>query len=241
MSIQVYYNAQIYTQEPDQPVATALAIRRERDDGWILAVGSDEQVRAEFGTLFPSQDMGKRVIIPGLSDAHIHLLHYALGLQKIDCEVPTKAECLRRIGAAVATTPPGEWILGHGWNQNDWPEGFGTAADLDAIAPHHPVYLTAKSLHSAWTNTAALRLAGVTAATPNPQDGIIQRDEHGVPTGILLEAAANLVAVAIPEPTPADHRQGMLQAQAQLLQMGITSVHDFDGQACFSGPPRTAP
>ena len=119
------------------------------------------RLRAEFGTLYPSQDMGKRVIIPGLSDAHIHLLHYALGLQKIDCEVPTKTECLRRIGAAVSNCHPGEWVLGHGWNQNDWQDGFGNVSDLDAIAPRNPVYLTAKSLHSGpWTNTAALRLRG---------------------------------------------------------------------------------
>ena len=68
-------------------------------------------------------------------------------------------------------TPPGQWVLGHGWNQNLWPEGFGTAADLDAAAPDHPVYLTAKSLHAAWANTAALRLAGVTAASPDPAAG----------------------------------------------------------------------
>lgn len=234
MNIQVLYNSLIYTQDPERPVASALAVRRDRDDGWILAVGSDETILAEFGQGNLCQDMGGQVLIPGLCDAHIHLLHYALGLRKIDCEVPSKMECLQRVQAAAATTPPGEWILGHGWNQNDWPEGFGNARDLDAVAPHHPVYLTAKSLHSAWANHAALRLAGVTAGTPDPQGGIIQRDAHGEPTGILLEAAGELVASAIPASTSTDHRQSLLQAQTRLLEMGITAVHDFDGQECFT-------
>jgi predicted amidohydrolase YtcJ len=234
MKIQVLYNALIYTQNPDLPVASALAVRRDREDGVILAVGTDDSLLAEFGEGNSCQDMGGRVLIPGLCDAHIHLLHYALGLRKIDCEVPSKAECLQRVQARAAATPPGEWILGHGWNQNEWPEGFGSADDLDAVAPHHPVYLTAKSLHSAWANHAALRLAGITASTPNPQGGIIQRNVNGEPTGILLESAAERVASAIPVTTPADHRESLLQAQERLLKMGITAVHDFDGQECFS-------
>jgi predicted amidohydrolase YtcJ len=182
--------------------------------------------------------MGGDVILPGLCDAHIHLLHYALGMRKIDCEVPTKEACLQRVRAAAANLPPSAWILGHGWNQNDWPGGFGNAAELDAVAPDHPVYLTAKSLHSAWVNTSALQIAGITADTPDPRDGIIQRDEGGKPTGILLEAAANLVNDVIPEPTPDDHYQAILQAQEALLAMGLTAVHDFDGQACFSALQR---
>ena len=83
-----------------------------------------------------------------------------LGLQKIDGEVHTLQECLRRVGERAQETSHGQWVLGHGWNQNSWPEGFGTAAHLDSVAPHNLVYLTTKSLHAGWANTAALQAAG---------------------------------------------------------------------------------
>ena len=75
------------------------------------------------------------MILPGLTDAHIHLEMYALSLQKVDCETATLQECLQRVAERARQTPPGEWVLGHGWNQNSWPDGFGSAADLDAVAP----------------------------------------------------------------------------------------------------------
>jgi predicted amidohydrolase YtcJ len=96
------------------------------------------------------------------------------------------------VAERARVTPPGEWILGHGWAQNDWPDlasggdGFPTSALLDAVAPEQPVYLTAKSLHAGWVNGAAMRLAGISASTPDPTDGKILHDPAGVPTAILL-------------------------------------------------------
>jgi predicted amidohydrolase YtcJ len=130
--------------------------------------------------------------------------------------------------------PAGEWILGHGWNQNEWPEGFGSAADLDDAAPDHPVYLTAKSLHAAWANTAALHQAGISRQTQDPPDGLIQRDQDGSPTGILFETAMELVASRAPEPSVEQVSQAIRRALPVLLQMGITSVHDFDRRRCFA-------
>ena len=152
--------------------------------------------------------MHGRTLWPGLTDAHLHLEHYAFSLQMIDCETATRAECLRRVAERAQTTAPGQWIRGHGWNQNVWPEGFGSAADLDAVAPDHPVYLTAKSLHAAWANSAALRLAGITAATPDPEGGQIVRDGQGRPTGILLESAMQLVGDRHPRPHRRRNRPG---------------------------------
>ena len=238
--MKLLYNARIHTLNPAQPTASALLV----DRGEILAVGGDEllEARAE------REDIGGRAVLPGLTDAHIHLQYFALGLQKVDCETATLEECLRRVADRVKEAKPGEWVLGHGWNQNEWKsfplpesrEGLGVRAgewphaiDLDAIAPTNPVYLTAKSLHAAWSNSAALKLAGISASTPNPEKGEIQRDDHGQPTGILLESALELVAEKIPQPGLAEVIEAIRAAQPILWKMGLTGVHDFDRRVCF--------
>jgi predicted amidohydrolase YtcJ len=226
----VLYNALIYTLDPAQPTASAIAI----EGGRIMAAGEDAHLLREFGDGAERQDMGGRVLLPGLTDAHIHLETYALGLQKVDCETPTQTECLQRVAARAQNTPPGEWILGHGWNQNDWSEGFGSAQQLDRITPQHPVFLTAKSLHAAWANSAALRLAGITAETLDPQGGRIGRNEDGSPNGILFESAAWMIDDAIPEVSVEAAAQAIFDAQSVLWRMGLTGVHDFDQSRCFA-------
>lgn len=241
--MKLLHNAHIHTQNPDQPTASALVIDRER----ILAVGDVDTLFNHYPRA-EGQNMGGRVIVPGLTDAHLHIKHYALALQKIDCEVDTKEECLRRVAERARNTKPGEWILGHGWNQNTWfssPDGRGArgegrgvrgfphASELDAIAPNHPVYLTAKSLHAAWANTKALQLANITASTPDPHNGQIQRDANGQATGILLETAMELVGNVIPEPTLNEIADAVEKAQPILWRMGLTGIHDFDRRDSF--------
>jgi len=230
----ILHNAVIHTMDPQSPRASALVI----DNARIQAVGEDSAILAEYAPASRRratiiQDLSGGVIIPGLIDAHIHLEQYALGQNKVDCETVSRQECLRRVAIHVKRAGPAEWILGHGWNQNHWPEGFGNASDLDAISGDHPVYLTAKSLHAAWVNRAALRLAGIHHRTPDPPGGVIQRDIHGEPTGILFESAMQLVARLVPEPQPEQVAQAIQQAQPLLWRMGITSVHDFDQRRCF--------
>ncbi len=179
------------------------------------------------------QDMQGKTILPGLTDAHIHLQYYSLGLAKVDCETKTKDECLRRVAERVKITKPGDWVLGHGWTQNEWDGVFPTAQELDSVSPQNPVYLTAKSLHAAWANTFALNLAGITNETPNPKDGAIQRDAKGGATGILLETAMSLVSHIIPEPSINEIEQAIQKAQPILWKMGITGVHDFDRRNSF--------
>jgi hypothetical protein len=221
------HNARIHTQNPAQPTASALVIDRER----IIAVGETDYLFNQYPRA-KGQDMRGRVIVPGLTDAHIHLKHYALSLQKIDCEVGAKEECLRRIAERVKTAKPGEWILGHGWNQNVW-GGWPSASELDSIAPNNPVYLTVKSLHAAWANTQALKLAGITASTPDPHNGQIQRDARGDATGILLETAMELVNRVIPPPTLNEIADAIEKAQPILWRMGLTGIHDFDRRDSF--------
>ncbi|HEX5839130.1 MAG TPA: amidohydrolase family protein, partial [Anaerolineales bacterium] len=225
--MKILFNAHIRTQNPSQPEASAIAIERE----WIAAVGDVEGLSAQFPHA-GKEDMGRRVILPGLTDAHLHLQHYALGLQKIDCETDSKEECLGRVAERARDAKPGEWILGHGWNQTVWGTWPG-ASELDAIAPNHPVYLTAKSLHAAWANTKAMQLANVSAQTPDPQNGQIQRDAKGQPTGILLETAMERVSHVIPRSTVEDVAGAIEKAQAILWQMGLTGVHDFDRRDSF--------
>jgi predicted amidohydrolase YtcJ len=225
----VIYNAQIHTLDKDHPRVSALAIQ----NGAILAVGDDESILAEFGS-FPKMDLEGKIVLPGLTDAHIHLQHYSMGMQKVNCETRSRAECIQNLADRVGYTPAGDWVEGHGWNQNNWGEGFGSAALLDEIAPENPVYLTAKSLHAAWVNSAALKLAGITATTPDPVNGRIVREENGEASGILLEDAMYLVGRLIPEPTQKTLVERLKQAQTELWKMGLTGIHDFDQQACFS-------
>jgi len=221
------YNAKIYTLDDRRPVVSALAIQ----DGRIAAWGEAEDIPGHLKVR--PHNLGGQVLLPGLTDAHIHLEHYALGLRKIDCETATRPACLERVARQAQQTRPGQWILGHGWNQNVWPEGFGSAADLDAVAPAHPVYLTAKSLHAAWANSAALRLAGVSAAMPDPPGGRFGRTATGELDGILYESAMQAVESAIPEPGVAEVTEAIRQAQPALWSMGLVGAHDFDRRRCF--------
>jgi len=223
-------NALIYTLDSRQPTATALAI----DGGCILAVGATDRLLAEFGSRFEAEDLHGMVLLPGLTDAHLHLQFCALGLAMIDCETATRAECVQRVAERARLTLPGEWVLGRGWNQNAWPDGPGTAADLDVAAPHNPVYLTHKSYHSAWSNHLALKLAELTSATPDPPGGRLGRCPDGSLDGLLYESAMEIVANVIPQPSVQEIVQAIRQTLPNLWQVGLTGVHDFDRGECFA-------
>jgi predicted amidohydrolase YtcJ len=227
----ILLNAHIYTLDARQPQVSALAI----DHGRILQVGQDADIHnayAQRGVIV--EDMAGAVILPGLVDAHLHLEQYALSLQKVDCETDTRAECLQRVADKVRQTPAGTWILGHGWNQNRWAEGFGDPRDLDAIAPQSPVYLTAKSLHAGWANALALQQAGISAGAADPTGGRFGRDSSGRPNGLLFEAAMNQMNQVIPAPTEEDLLIAIREAQRKLWRFGLTGIHDFDRRACFT-------
>ena len=225
----ILHNAHIHTLDALHPSASAIAI----DQGKVIGIGSDDDLLASItgAELFNADG---RSIIPGLTDAHIHLQEYAFGRQKVDCETPTRQECLRRIAERVITTPPGEWILGHGWNQNNWSEGYGDAGMLDEIAPQNPIFLTHKSLHSAWANSMALHIASIRCGTNDPSGGRIGRLANGEPDGILFESAVELVEAAVPSPNQRQVEKALESSIQQLWQMGLTGVHDFDHRQCFS-------
>ncbi|MDX1613841.1 MAG: amidohydrolase [Candidatus Promineifilaceae bacterium] len=227
----VLYNGRIYTQDDDLPLASAVAIR----DGRIVGTGEDEAMRAILAPGGEGVDLEGRTVLPGLTDAHVHLSMYAESLQQVDLRGTASArEAVQRVAERAATMPPGQWIRGHGWTQENWPDRrFPTAADLDAAVPDHPVYLTAQSVHSAWVNSRALQQAGVHAGTRNPTGGAVGRTASGSPSGILYEKAMKLVADAIPEPSVAQLAQQVERAIAHAQRSGLTGVHDFDGPLAF--------
>ncbi|MCD4684816.1 MAG: amidohydrolase, partial [Anaerolineae bacterium] len=229
---QLLLNGQIYTLDTAQPQVRALAIFRGR----ILALGDDDAIRVLAGPHTQIVNLDGRPVIPGLTDAHIHWSHVAQSLKRVDVfEVPTKAEALERVAARAREIAQGVWIVGGGWAQDLWPDrAFPTAADLDVVAPDHPVYMHAKSGHAAWANSVALKLAGITAQTPDPSGGSIQRDARGEPTGILLEAPAmRLVRNQIPKIAPEQLADWMMDAQHVAWRAGMTGLHDFDNPDCL--------
>lgn len=209
----------------------------QRTESWLLIEGARVRDLGPDGepTLsgLKRVDLGGRTVLPGLVDAHIHLEHYAQHLGMIDCELPRKADCLKAVADHAGQNPGQGWVLGHGWNQNTWGE-YGSAAELDQILAGRPIFLSAKSLHAAWVNSAALRLAGINAETLDPPGGQIQRGAGGEPTGVLFESALELVRGLIPTPEPAELADLISPALDRLLSVGLTGVHDFDGPSCLA-------
>jgi predicted amidohydrolase YtcJ len=222
-------NARVYTMDRDMPHASSIALR----DGLIVAVGSKEDVSLLPGT--PRRiDAGGRAVIPGLIDAHIHLLDYSRSLSKIDLDgVASKQEVLDRVAEKARELGPGRWVLGGGWNNNLWtPPDFPTRQDLDRVAPDNPVYLDRKDLHSCWVNTLALQRTGVTRDTPDPPGAAIGRDESGEPNGMFFESAVSIARRAIEEP-PEDPVMALRRGLEALLGMGIVGCHVPEGPDTF--------
>ena len=229
MQKRILTNAQIHSFSLDDQPADTVVIEK----GHISAIGKASEIIPQFSGSAKIEDLHQSILMPSFTDAHIHLLTYGLSLQHVNVEMPTKQSCLDQIANQVKNTDHGKWIIGHGWNQNTWTDGYGSKKDLDKVSTQHPIYLTHKSLHCGWANSPALKLAGINHNTPNPQGGTIQRDTSGDPTGILLESAMRIVESVIPEPSISDRETAILKAQTELHKYGITAVHDFDSWSIF--------
>jgi len=225
-------NGRFHTLNPAQPVVAALALR----GGEILAAGNDDAMRALLTSGGKEINCEGRSATPGLVDAHVHFQGFAQQLQRVSLiGTRSKEEAVARIAAHLQTHPPDRWLLGRGWRIDEWAEKqFPAAADLDRLAPHTPIFLKDHSGHAVWVNSKALRLAGITAATPDPPGGAIQRDANGQPTGILFEDAQNGVREQIPPLSQAELVAAMRTAQEACWRVGLTGLHDFDGRACFT-------
>ena len=173
-------------------------------------------------------DAGGKTLIPGLIDAHGHVMGMGLSLITLDLsDTKSLAQAQEKIRAYVAANPGRKWIIGTGWNQEQWGLGrFPTAAELDAAVGDIPVWLERIDGHAGWANSAAIRAAGVTAATKAPAGGRIEM-AGGKPAGVFVDKAMDLVQKVVPPPAPKDRDLALEKAQRALLSMGITGIADM--------------
>ncbi|MGB5619631.1 MAG: amidohydrolase [Desulfobacterales bacterium] len=220
----ILYNGILATQNNSHPKATAVAV----GDGKILALGRDSDVLNLAGPDTEKIDLDGRLVVPGLIDSHIHFYEWALKRQGIKLDGLTHLEALlARVRQAADNQPAGQWIMGQGWNETDWTERrMPTRETIDRAAPAHPVLLWRCDLHLAAANSAALSLAGITADTPDPPEGRIERDTTGEPTGILRELAINLVRQAVKPPDADQVTEAFEEAAKALHRRGVTGIHD---------------
>jgi predicted amidohydrolase YtcJ len=226
-------NGRIYTLDAADRVVDTLVVRAGR----VAFAGRRADINAPAGE--PTIDLGGRAVLPGLVDAHGHLM--ALARLRLTLDVagqPSEDACARAVRTRAAATRPGEWILGRGWDQNRWPGSrYPTRAALDRAAPHHPVALGRIDGHALWANSAALRAAGIDGCTPDPPGGRLERDGAGRLTGILIDTAQDLVRRVEPRPTSAQLEDAVRAAVADCLAVGLTGVHemgaDLDALAAY--------
>jgi predicted amidohydrolase YtcJ len=220
----VLTGGKVFNADARHTVAEAIAVEGER----IVAVGTSREIESRFEGA-RTIDLKGRLVTPGFNDAHIHFLGGGLSLLRVNLVgARTLAEAKARVAARVREVAPGAWVTGRGWDHTLWGGQWPTKRDLDEVAPNNPVILQRVDGHVSWVNTLALRKAGVTRETRDPQGGEILRDPAGEPTGILKETAAGLVARAVPEPTRAEMSEALERALQEARRYGITSIQTND-------------
>jgi len=219
-------NAKIWTVDANQPKAQAVAVFGDR----IIAVGANADVEGLRGPHTKVIDAGGKLLLPGFNDAHVHFVSGGMQLDSVQLnDVTGPDEFVRRTAAQAKKTPKGEWILGGDWDETKWPGAtLPTKELIDPVTPENPVFLSRYDGHSALANSSALKLAGVTAQTPDPPGGTIVRDAQGNPTGDLKDAATDLVYRVIP-PLAHDQRVRVVKrALEHAASVGVTSVQNMD-------------
>jgi len=220
----VVTNARIYTVDETRPVVEALAVR----GGRVVFAGSRRGAMTLAGAATRVMDLGGRTVIPGMTDAHAHLLGLGAALRTVDLTgASSYDEVIARVAARAREAPAGSWILGRGWDQNRWPDTrFPTHDALSAAVPDRPVWLERVDGHAGLANARAMRAAGVTAATRDPEGGRVERDGAGAPTGVFVDNAQGLVDRAVPEATREELRASVLAAVKEANRWGLVAIHD---------------
>ncbi|MDZ7263499.1 MAG: amidohydrolase family protein [candidate division KSB1 bacterium] len=226
----IMVDGKIYTVEPAQPWAEACAIK----DGKFIAVGKSEAIQKFKGKRTGMIDLNGRLVLPGFNDAHVHFADggfYLAGINLRDAKDET--EFVARIKNYAAKLNKGEWILNGNWDHEVWPsKKHPNKALIDSVTTENPVLVQRLDGHIALANSLALKLAGITKATPNPQGGEIVKDPRtGEPTGILKDNAQSLVGAVIPAPTKSQLKQAIKTAIQHANSLGVTSVQDNSSAA----------
>jgi predicted amidohydrolase YtcJ len=221
----VLHNGKVLTVDANDSIAQGVAIA----GGKIIAVGSNAAVRATIGSDTQVIDLHGRTATPGLIDTHVHFSEvnalYSVDLSDVD--IKSVADVLKRVAAQVARTKPGEWVRGSGWDEGKLAERrYLTAADLDKVAPHNPVWLTHTTGHYGVGNTYALKMAEVRKDTKDPTAGTIDRDAQGNPTGVMKESATGLVTRLIPPFTREQQKEGLAALVRDFNKEGMTGAKD---------------
>lgn len=217
-------NGKVYQAGGAARVAEAVAIR----DGKIVAVGSTQGLTSRYDAERVI-DLNGRPVYPGFIDAHAHVEGLGASLLNLDLAGTVSVDEIRaRVAERKESLKPGQWIRGRGWDQNDWPvKRFPHARDLEDVAGDVPVVLTRIDGHAVWVNRRVLEIAGITVATRDPEGGLIVRDPDGTPTGVFVDAAADLLASVLPRPSEADRAEAIRRSLARCASLGLTAVHDM--------------
>lgn len=215
-------HAKIWTVDTSIPTAQAVAVLGDR----IVAVGSSTDVDAWRGPRTNVIDAGGKLLLPGFNDAHVHFVSGGMQLDNVQLkDVTSPEEFARRIAERAKATPKGEWVLGGNWDETKWnPPNMPTKELIDALTPDTPVFVSRYDGHMGVANSLALRLAGITAKTPDPPGGTVVRDAQGNPTGALKDAAMDYIDKAIPPLTHDQRLKIVRRALAYAASVGVTSV-----------------
>lgn len=218
-------NPAVRTMDPARPAAEAVAVLGNR----VVAVGPSRELRRLAGPQTRVVDARGRSLLPGFNDAHVHWLSGGFALTNVDLrDAASPAELARRLGAFARQLPRGHWILGGDWDHEKFPGGeLPTRQAIDAATPEHPVFVRRLDGHMALANSLALRLASVTRETKDVAGGLIVRDAQGEPTGILKDAAMNLVERIIPPRSRGEKLAAARAATEHAATLGVTSVQDM--------------
>jgi predicted amidohydrolase YtcJ len=225
----VVTNGRIYTADATRPVVDAMAIR----GGRVVFVGDRAGAMALTGASTQVLDLDGLTVIPGMTDAHAHVLGLGQSLRNVDLVGTTSYDAvIARVVERAKQTPKGEWIIGRGWDQNDWGDTRWPSHEaLSRAVPDHPVYLERVDGHAAVVNALAMQRAGLTRATKDPSGGQIIRDARGEPIGVLVDNAQGLVERSIPAATRAQVKGMIAAAITELHRWGLTGVHDAGASA----------
>src|SRR5215472_13508932 len=222
----VVTNAAIYTADKQHPKAEAVAVIGDR----IVAVGSRAEIDLWRGPQTRVIDAGGKLLLPGFNDAHVHFIQGGAQLGQVQLtDAATREEFAKRIAAQVAKTPKGEWILGGRWDETKWamPE-LPTKALVDPVTGDTPIFVERYDGHEALANSAAMKLAGIDAKTPDVPGGVIVRDASGNPTGVFKDAAMPLIYKAIPPMTHEQRIRAARGAMKHAASVGVTSVQHMN-------------